>query len=66
MDETELEIWGLCKSLSDIHALTGINLDVRGEAHVLLGQNGAENSALIKILNGAQITRGNQNRRTGR
>ncbi|MDQ7865008.1 ATP-binding cassette domain-containing protein [Peribacillus frigoritolerans] len=42
------------KSFSGVQVLHNINLDVaKGEVHVLLGENGAGKSTIIKILTGA-------------
>ncbi len=49
-----LEMKGIGKSFSGVTVLKDINLDVRrGEVHVLLGENGAGKSTIIKILTGA-------------
>ncbi|WP_224363281.1 sugar ABC transporter ATP-binding protein [Hyalangium versicolor] len=44
---------GVQKRFPGVHALAGVDLDVRaGEVHSLMGQNGAGKSTLIKILTG--------------
>ena len=44
---------GIEKRFPGVHALTGVDLEVRaGEVHTLMGQNGAGKSTLIKILTG--------------
>jgi len=49
-----LAMRGITKSFAGVHALRGVDLDVRaGEVHCILGQNGAGKSTLIKILSGA-------------
>ena len=48
-----LEVRGATKSFAGVHALRGVDLDVRaGEVHCVLGQNGAGKSTLIKTLAG--------------
>jgi ribose transport system ATP-binding protein len=48
-----LEIKGLTKYFPGVTALSNINLDInQGEVHVLVGENGAGKSSLIKILCG--------------
>ncbi len=45
---------GVAKSFGGVHALRGVDLDVRrGEAHALIGENGAGKSTLMKVLSGA-------------
>ncbi|WP_100331162.1 sugar ABC transporter ATP-binding protein [Bacillus xiapuensis] len=49
-----LEIKGVSKSFSGVQVLHEVDLEVkRGEVHVLLGENGAGKSTIIKILTGA-------------
>ncbi|CAM5762969.1 sugar ABC transporter ATP-binding protein [Labrys miyagiensis] len=44
---------GIVKSFGGIHALSGIDLELkRGEVHALLGENGAGKSTVIKVLAG--------------
>ncbi|MDQ0856581.1 sugar ABC transporter ATP-binding protein [Bacillus sp. V2I10] len=51
---TLLELKNICKGFSGIPVLKNINLDVKsGEVHVLLGENGAGKSTIIKIMTGA-------------
>src|SRR3954470_7488938 len=49
-----LEMTGIVKEFPGVRALDGVDLEVRaGEVHCLLGQNGAGESTLIKVLSGA-------------
>ncbi|WP_342514882.1 sugar ABC transporter ATP-binding protein [Sporosarcina sp. FSL K6-1522] len=49
-----LQVKDVSKSFSGVQVLHNINLDVEeGEVHVLLGENGAGKSTIIKILTGA-------------
>jgi len=49
-----LQMKDISKSFAGVHALKGVNLNVKkGEIHALLGENGAGKSTLIKILSGA-------------
>ncbi len=48
-----LDVRGVTKSFAGVHALRGVDLDIRpGEVHCVLGQNGAGKSTLIKVLAG--------------
>jgi len=55
-----LTMTGITKSFGGVHALRGVDLDVRrGEVHALIGENGAGKSTLMKVLSGAlQADRG--------
>lgn len=48
-----LEIRGLVKTFPGVKALDRVDLDIRrGEVHVLVGENGAGKSSLVKVLCG--------------
>ena len=48
-----LQVRGITKSFAGVQALKGVDLEVRAaEVHCVLGQNGAGNSTLIKVLSG--------------
>ena len=51
-----LRLINISKSFPGVHALRGVSLDIHaGEVHVILGQNGAGKSSLIKVLCGAYL-----------
>ncbi len=51
-----LEMRGIDKSFSGVHALNGVSLELRrSEVLALVGENGAGKSTLIKVLGGAHL-----------
>ena len=49
-----LDMKNITKSFPGVQALQSVNLSVEsGECHALVGENGAGNSTLMKILSGA-------------
>ena len=49
-----LELRGIGKQFPGVRALDGVDLELRaGEVHMLVGENGAGKSSLIKVLYGA-------------
>jgi ABC-type sugar transport system ATPase subunit len=53
-DELALRVQGVSKRFGGVHALRGVNLEVRrGEIHALVGENGAGKTTLMNILGGS-------------
>lgn len=49
--ETVLSMTNIDKRFTGVHALKGVNFDLReGEIHALVGENGAGKSTLMKAL----------------
>ncbi|WP_053985638.1 sugar ABC transporter ATP-binding protein [Niameybacter massiliensis] len=53
MGDVFLQLEGIKKSFGGVHALKGVDLEVRlGEVHCLAGENGCGKSTLIKVISG--------------
>lgn len=53
MGDVFLQLDGIKKSFGGVHALKGVDLEVRlGEVHCLAGENGCGKSTLIKVISG--------------
>ena len=55
-EEVFLKLEGIKKSFGGVHALRGVNLEIRrGEIHCLAGENGCGKSTLIKAISGVHV-----------
>ncbi len=62
-----LEIVGVCKQFTGVHALRDVSMTLRaGQVHALIGENGAGKSTLIKVATGAYTADSGEIRLNGR
>ena len=55
-DDIILKLTGIKKSFGGVHALRGVDLEIRkGEIHCLAGENGCGKSTLIKAISGVHV-----------
>jgi branched-chain amino acid transport system ATP-binding protein len=53
MNETVLQVYGLCKNFSGLTAVDNVSLEVkRAQLHAVIGPNGAGKTTLINLLSG--------------
>jgi galactofuranose transport system ATP-binding protein len=65
--DTVLEIVGVSKQFTGVHALRDVSMTLRaGQVHALIGENGAGKSTLIKVATGAYTADSGEIRLNGR
>src|SRR5262245_23374566 len=61
-----LEMRGICKTFPGVKALDDVSFDIYpGEVHMLLGENGAGKSSLMKVLCGVYVADAGEFRHQG-